>query len=218
MGLVGNRATAADIVHDTFLRAAPRIGGLREPDRLRAWLFAILRNEAMDVLRARGREHPGMSRPRPSNWPPTYRNRTRNSPARSYLTRTDLPEGNTTGTLTLTATDTGRHLALPLEGEVERRPSIAVQRYAPVLSVPVATGECKNPQRGTVAASITDESGIAEATVSWSGGQAPMVHGGLWYGSYGSFAAPGTYTVTVRATDTRKNTATTTFDVTVGKC
>jgi RNA polymerase sigma factor (sigma-70 family) len=56
MGLVRDRAAAADAVHDTFVRAAQRIGGLREADRLRAWLFAILRNEATDVLRGRGRE------------------------------------------------------------------------------------------------------------------------------------------------------------------
>jgi RNA polymerase sigma factor (sigma-70 family) len=56
MGLVRDRSAAADVVHDTFVRAARRIDGLREPERLRAWLFAILRNEATDWLRRRGRE------------------------------------------------------------------------------------------------------------------------------------------------------------------
>ena len=56
MGLVRDQPAAADVVHDTFVRAARRISGLREPDRLRAWLFAILRNEGTDWHRARGRE------------------------------------------------------------------------------------------------------------------------------------------------------------------
>src|SRR5512142_2724687 len=56
MGLVRDRSAAGDVVHDTFVRAARRIDGLRDPDRLRAWLFAILRNEAMDWHRRQGRE------------------------------------------------------------------------------------------------------------------------------------------------------------------
>ncbi len=55
VGLVGDRSAAADVVHDTFLRAATRVGGLRDPARLRAWLFAILRNEAVSVHRVRSR-------------------------------------------------------------------------------------------------------------------------------------------------------------------
>lgn len=53
VGLLGDRTAASDVVHDTFVRAAPRVAGLREPDRLRAWLFAILRNEAASHHRAR---------------------------------------------------------------------------------------------------------------------------------------------------------------------
>lgn len=56
VGLVGDRSTAADVVHDTFVRAAGRVATLREPDRLRAWLLAILRNEAIDVHRRNRRE------------------------------------------------------------------------------------------------------------------------------------------------------------------
>ncbi len=57
-GLVRDRSTAADVVHDTFVRAADRISTLRDPERLRPWLFAILRNEAVDALRSSGRERP----------------------------------------------------------------------------------------------------------------------------------------------------------------
>ena len=58
-GVVRDHSAAADLVHDTFVRAAVRIAGLREPERVRAWLFAILRNESMDWHRSQGRERPG---------------------------------------------------------------------------------------------------------------------------------------------------------------
>lgn len=49
---------AADAVHDTFVIASQRAGQLREPDRLRAWLYAIARNECLRSLRARARQVP----------------------------------------------------------------------------------------------------------------------------------------------------------------
>ena len=36
---------AADVMQDVFIVTADRIGQLRDPDRLKPWLFAILRNE-----------------------------------------------------------------------------------------------------------------------------------------------------------------------------
>ena len=42
---------AADAVQDTFVIAASKLGGLRDPERLRAWLFAILRNLHIDAYR-----------------------------------------------------------------------------------------------------------------------------------------------------------------------
>lgn len=50
-----SRADAADVVQDTFVRAATRIGQLREPERLRAWLFAIARRRVFDLSGAAGR-------------------------------------------------------------------------------------------------------------------------------------------------------------------
>jgi len=38
-------ADAADVVHDAFLVAVDRIGQLRDPERLRPWLYAIARTE-----------------------------------------------------------------------------------------------------------------------------------------------------------------------------
>ncbi|MFF3869592.1 sigma-70 family RNA polymerase sigma factor [Micromonospora sp. NPDC001898] len=49
---------AADAVHDAFLTASQRIDQLREPDRLRSWLYAIVRNECLRQLRQRSRSLP----------------------------------------------------------------------------------------------------------------------------------------------------------------
>ena len=44
-------ADAADAVQDTFVIAAPRMSGLRDPERLRSWLYAVARNECHRRLR-----------------------------------------------------------------------------------------------------------------------------------------------------------------------
>nr|MDT0657499.1 sigma-70 family RNA polymerase sigma factor [Micromonospora sp. DSM 115978] len=56
--LVGDPATAADVVQDTFLIAARHVGQLRDPTRLRSWLFAVARNECLRHLRGRVRVVP----------------------------------------------------------------------------------------------------------------------------------------------------------------
>ncbi|NBE85328.1 RNA polymerase sigma factor [Micromonospora rubida] len=48
----------ADAVHEAFLTASQRIDQLREPDRLRSWLYAIVRNECLRQLRERSRSLP----------------------------------------------------------------------------------------------------------------------------------------------------------------
>src|ERR1700691_2565498 len=45
-------ADAADAVRDTFVIAASHLDGLRRPERLRAWLFAVARNECLHRLRS----------------------------------------------------------------------------------------------------------------------------------------------------------------------
>jgi RNA polymerase sigma factor (sigma-70 family) len=52
-------ADAADAVQDTFVIAAPRMSGLRDPARLRSWLYAVARNECYRRLRA-GSQHASM--------------------------------------------------------------------------------------------------------------------------------------------------------------
>jgi RNA polymerase sigma factor (sigma-70 family) len=44
---------AADVVQDTFVIAAEKVGALRDPDRLRPWLYAVARNECHRRLRTR---------------------------------------------------------------------------------------------------------------------------------------------------------------------
>jgi RNA polymerase sigma factor (sigma-70 family) len=51
--LLREPADAADVVQDTFLIASDRLADLRDPDRLRPWLFAVARNECMRRLRDR---------------------------------------------------------------------------------------------------------------------------------------------------------------------
>src|SRR5487761_395286 len=46
-------ADAADAVQDTFVVAASKLGGLRDPGKLRSWLYAVARNECLRRLRTR---------------------------------------------------------------------------------------------------------------------------------------------------------------------
>jgi len=48
-------ADAADAVQDTFVIAAAKLGDLRDPDRLRPWLYAVARNECYRRLRGQAR-------------------------------------------------------------------------------------------------------------------------------------------------------------------
>jgi RNA polymerase sigma factor (sigma-70 family) len=53
--LLADRDEAADATQDTFLIAAERLGQLRDPERLRPWLYAVARSQASRRLRARRR-------------------------------------------------------------------------------------------------------------------------------------------------------------------
>jgi RNA polymerase sigma factor (sigma-70 family) len=57
-GMLADRDAAADCVQDAFLTAATCLADLREPDKLRAWLYGIARHKAMRRIRDRRREHP----------------------------------------------------------------------------------------------------------------------------------------------------------------
>jgi RNA polymerase sigma factor (sigma-70 family) len=58
VGMVRDRDAAADCVQDVFCTAATTLPQLREPDKLRPWLYAIARNEALRRIRQRRREQP----------------------------------------------------------------------------------------------------------------------------------------------------------------
>jgi len=58
LGMLRDPDAAADCVQDVFCTAASRLGQLREPDKLRPWLYAIARHEALARLRRRRREEP----------------------------------------------------------------------------------------------------------------------------------------------------------------
>src|SRR5579863_5166894 len=49
--LLREPADAADAVQDTFVIAAAKLGGLRDPGKLRPWLYAVARNECYRRLR-----------------------------------------------------------------------------------------------------------------------------------------------------------------------
>lgn len=51
--LLGNPATAEDVVQDTFIKAIQSIGGFRGDAPLRAWLKRVTAHLAIDHLRAR---------------------------------------------------------------------------------------------------------------------------------------------------------------------
>jgi len=51
--LLREPADAADVVQDTFVIASARLASLRDPGRLRPWLFAVARNGCMRRLRDR---------------------------------------------------------------------------------------------------------------------------------------------------------------------
>jgi RNA polymerase sigma factor (sigma-70 family) len=53
--LLAEPADAADAVQDTFVIAAAKLGDLRDPDRLRPWLYAVARNECYRRLRSHAR-------------------------------------------------------------------------------------------------------------------------------------------------------------------
>ena len=56
IGMLRDRDLAADCVQDTFCIVATSLSDLREPDKLRPWLYSVARNEALRRLRDRRRE------------------------------------------------------------------------------------------------------------------------------------------------------------------
>jgi RNA polymerase sigma factor (sigma-70 family) len=53
--LLSNPSDAADVTQDVFVRAIEKLSQLREPDRVRAWLFAIARHECFARTKRRSK-------------------------------------------------------------------------------------------------------------------------------------------------------------------
>ncbi len=63
IGMLRDRDSAADCVQDAFCIVSTSLSGLREPDKLRPWLYSIVRNEAHKRLRELKRERPSDEMP-----------------------------------------------------------------------------------------------------------------------------------------------------------
>lgn len=49
--LTGNQTLASELVQETYLSAWKSIDSLKDPERMRAWMFSILRNQYTKLLR-----------------------------------------------------------------------------------------------------------------------------------------------------------------------
>ncbi len=56
VGMMRDSDAAADCVQEVYCTAANRLADLRDADKLRPWLYAIARNEALRTIRRRDRE------------------------------------------------------------------------------------------------------------------------------------------------------------------
>ena len=56
--MLHDRDEAGDVVQDVFVKAAEKLGQLRDPDKLKPWLFAILRHEVYRRTKRRQRVRP----------------------------------------------------------------------------------------------------------------------------------------------------------------
>lgn len=53
--LTGNQTLASELVQETYLNAWKSISGLKDLERMRSWLFAILRNQYSKLIRKESR-------------------------------------------------------------------------------------------------------------------------------------------------------------------
>lgn len=70
VGMLRDGDAAADCVQDVFVTAATKLGQLEDPDRLRAWLYAIARHQALARIRHRRREMPSDELPETASGDP----------------------------------------------------------------------------------------------------------------------------------------------------
>src|SRR5688572_9668702 len=49
--LVGNRFEAEDLAQETFLKVYNKLDSLKEPEKVKSWMFSIARNVTIDFFR-----------------------------------------------------------------------------------------------------------------------------------------------------------------------
>src|SRR5436190_24072244 len=59
--LVGDRAEAEDVAQDAYLRMFRGLSGFREEARFETWMYRIVTNSAINLLRRRGRQGESLS-------------------------------------------------------------------------------------------------------------------------------------------------------------
>ncbi len=52
---LGNRDEAVDVLHDAYVKVLDKIGGVRETEKLRAWIYRVVKTTLIDHFRARVR-------------------------------------------------------------------------------------------------------------------------------------------------------------------
>jgi RNA polymerase sigma-70 factor (ECF subfamily) len=65
-----DRAAAEDVAQEVFLRAFRAADEMKEPARMRTWLYSVARNGAVDWVRRRRHERPGGVPDRAAEAPP----------------------------------------------------------------------------------------------------------------------------------------------------
>jgi hypothetical protein len=125
------------------------------------------------------------------------------------VSRSGLIEGDYTGVVSITGG--GRGLAVTVRWTVERTPVVQVDLKPPDLD---DAGTCppRSPALTTVvSAAVIDESAVASVTMVWSGpgagGNARLaeIDPGTWTAPLGPLTGPGSWTLSLKATDARGN-------------
>jgi hypothetical protein len=130
------------------------------------------------------------------------------------IDRNGLPEGDVARQFALVSSAEGGRQVTAM-ASIEHPPTVTVVRTTSSL-------QCPNPA-GVVAVTVTDESAITGAVLSWSGpgaaGSTAMTSGGGgWSGRLTPQAVNGAWTWVVTATDARGNTGTATAPFVVVGC
>jgi len=54
---LGNEHDAADVLHDFYVKVLMKIGDVRETEKIRSWMYQVLKTTLIDFYRARAKRH-----------------------------------------------------------------------------------------------------------------------------------------------------------------